>query len=163
MWQAVGGLVVVAGILFSAGSVGYKMANGKWQPVYYELAKQMTKLQADLNLKNEISKTETAKLGTELVIIAKDSELDYEKMQREVDRRVNDYLDKLAVAGLQPVPKAGDTGSNSNAGTMPLASSVLNIRNDEARLNRSLVEIERGLAHRILRNPRSSHNKKYSL
>lgn len=147
-------IALIVAVIFGMGTVmGKKWEKSTWQPVYFDLAKQMTKLQTDLNLKNEVSKTETAKLGTELVIVSKESEIDYITMQAEVDRRVNDYLDKLALAGLQPLSdETGDTGSDSDTGIMPLATGVSRFANDAAGLNRSMVGIERDLAKRILKS-----------
>ena len=149
MWQAVGALVVIAGILFSAGSVGYKVANGKWLPIYHTLANQMTKLQTDINLKNEEKKTEVANTKIEFVYVAKDSEIDYVKQNAEINRRVESYLNELAIAGLQPVGKEDSGGSGFSRPMSDSAGASFN-RGGKNGLFADLDEFERATLKQII-------------
>lgn len=153
MWSWVGVLGIVFGVFFSvfwAGhSSGKKSSDATWQPVYHILADKLTKLQTDLNLSNAEASGLANSLGKELTTVGVEKELDYVKMQREVDRRVNSYLDNLARVRLDGEAD-GNTGSDPTTNSLPLSTSVLNLTSDPTRLARSMVGIERDLVKRLL-------------
>lgn len=156
---------IIAGIIlaiFGTGvTMGKKWEKSVWQPTYYTLAKQMTKLQSDLNLSNAESEGLANALGEKLSSIGKVSEVNNEKLQAEVNHRVERYLDKLLIAGLQPVPKEGNTGSESDPNTLSYSAQASIKRGGTGGLFKDLDRFERAALKSIIK--RAEHSQTDSL
>lgn len=156
---------IIAGIIlaiFGTGvTMGKKWERSTWQPTYYTLAKQMTKLQSDLNLSHAEARGLADTLGAEITVIGKVSEVENESLQKEVDRRVERYLDRLLIAGLQPVSKEGNTGSESDPNTLSYSAQASVKRGGTSGLFKDLDRFERAALKSII--TRAEHSQTDSL
>ena len=104
-------ILVVVALISGAGFVsGKKWERSVWQPVYHQLATQLTKLQSDLNIKNAEAIGVANVALAEITVYGKVSEVKNESMQKEIDRRVDDYLNQLSLTRMQLPSKEGDSG-----------------------------------------------------
>lgn len=146
---------VIAGIIlaiFGGGvAMGKQWEKAIWQPTYYSLAEQMTKLQSDLNLANAKAQGTADTLEAEVTVIGKVSEVENEGLQKEVNRRIERYLDKLTIAGLQPIPKEGNTGSESNPNTLSYSAGSSFDRGGKSGLFKDLDRFERETLKSIIK------------
>ena len=143
MIQAAIVLIVVA-LISGAGFVtGKKWERSVWQPAYSTLAAQMAKLQSDLNLANKERERQVEITLAEITVYGDLIDVQAKSMEREVNVRVENYLNRLAANGVRY--SSSDSTSDGNSTDTSLASRVISIRNDEGKLARSLGAIERGV------------------
>ena len=146
-------VIVIVALISGVGFVaGKKFERVIWQQTYNTLSAQMTKLQSDLNLKNTEVKLSADTELAEITVYGKVLDTKNEYIQKEIDRRVELYLTKLSRSGLQLSSKERDSGKGSDPSTLPLSTSVLNIRDNESKLIRNLDKLERGIVQRLIRS-----------
>ena len=143
-------LIVIIGICLYIYSAGKTARDAYWQPIYNDLNERYTKTNSDLRILEGQAMAQTATINADLAMVGKDSEINYAKLQSEVDARVERYLNKLA-------RMRGNEGQNSlhavslTAGTLSSLTGTLGATCDgKAKLNRDLRFIDRGIAKRIL-------------
>ena len=168
MIQAIGVLVVVALISGLGFGAGKKYERVIWQESYFILSNQLTKLQADLNIKNAEALGASATKLAEITVYGKVSEVKNEFAQKEIDRRVDAYLNNLSNNGLLLSAEERDSGESGRANTMPLSTTILNFRDSGDRLAKSLDRFERGVVERLARSrdiaiARNKHCREYLL
>ena len=143
MIQAAIVLIIVA-LISGAGFVtGKKWERSVWQPAYSTLAAQMAKLQSDLNLANKERERQVEITLAEITLYGDLIDVQAKSMEREVNVRVENYLNRLAANGVRY--SSSDSTSDRDSTDTSLASRVISIRNDEGKLARSLGAIERGV------------------
>jgi hypothetical protein len=146
-------VIVIVALISGVGFVaGKKFERVIWQQTYNTLSAQMTKLQSDLNLKNTEVKLSADTELAEITVYGKVLDTENEYIQKEIDRRVELYLTKLSRSGLQFSTKERDSSKGSDSGSLPLSTSVLNIRDNESKLIRSLDKLERGIVQGLIRS-----------
>jgi|TARA_R110000744_G_C19229509_1_gene548029 uncharacterized protein YdgA (DUF945 family) len=145
-------ILVVVALISGAGFVsGKKWERSVWQPVYHQLATQLTKLQSDLNIKNAEAIGVANVALAEITVYGKVSEVKNESMQKEIDRRVDDYLNQLSLTRMQLPSKEGDSGKGINSGSLPNAARVSIERGGEGGLFKDLDRFEREALNQIIR------------
>tara|TARA_R110000744_G_scaffold18698_1_gene50040 strand:- start:41 stop:586 length:546 start_codon:yes stop_codon:yes gene_type:complete len=152
MVQAAIVLVVVA-LLTGAGFItGKKWERSVWQPVYGHLAAQLTKLQSDLNIKNAEALGASATKLAEITVYGKVSEVKNEFAQKEIDRRVDAYLNNLSNNGLLLSAEERDSGESGSSD--PLSSSARKSykRSGQDGLFIGLDRLEKGVIERLARS-----------
>lgn len=149
-------VAIIAGIILSilGGGVliGKKWERSVWQPTYFTLASQMTKLQTGYNTKSLLAKANNETRITKIKTITIKADYDHDAMQKEVDRRVDDYLTNLAIAGMQPIPPKGNSGTGSDSSTLPISSIITGSSDIKPRLFESLGKFERRAIQRLIRS-----------
>jgi hypothetical protein len=146
-------VLVVASLLTGAGFItGKKWERSVWQPVYGHLASQLTKLQSDLNIKTAESLGASSTRLAEITVYGKVSEVKNEFAQKEIDRRVDAYLNNLSDNGLLLSSKERDSGKNISSN--PLSSSARKSykRSGQDGLFIGLDRLERGVIERLVRS-----------
>ena len=151
MVQAAIVLVVVA-LLTGAGFItGKKWERSVWQPVYGHLAAQLTKLQSDLNIKNAEALGASATKLAEITVYGKVSEVKNEFAQKEIDRRVDAYLNNLSNNGLLLSAEKRNTGKGGNSYSLPNSARASLERSGANGLFADLDRFEREALNKIIR------------
>ena len=145
-------ILVVVALISGAGFIsGKKWEMAVWQPVYHQLANQLTKLQSDLNIKNAEAIGFANVALAEITVYGKVSEVKNESMQKEIDRRVDAYLDRLSLTRLQLPSEEGDTGKSIYSSSLPNAARASLERGGEGGLFKDLDRFERATLNKIIR------------
>ena len=145
-------ILVVVALISGAGFIsGKKFERSVWQPVYHQLANQLTKLQSDLNIKNAEAIGFANVALAEITVYGKVSEVKNESMQKEIDRRVDAYLDRLSLTRLQLPSEEGDTGKSIYSSSLPNAARASLERGGEGGLFKDLDRFERATLNKIIR------------
>ena len=151
MIQAAIVLVVIA-LISGAGFVsGKKWERSVWQPVYGRLASQLAKLQSDLNIKNAEALGASAAKLAEITVYGKVSEVKNEFAEKEIDRRVDAYLNNLSNNGLLLSAEKRNTGKGGNSSSLPNAARASLERGGEGGLFKDLDRFEREALNQIIR------------
>jgi hypothetical protein len=145
-------ILVVVALISGAGFIsGKKFERSVWQPVYHQLANQLTKLQSDLNIKNAEAIGFANVALAEITVYGKVSEVKNESMQKEIDRRVDAYLDRLSLTRLQLPSEEADTGKSIYSSSLPNAARASLERGGEGGLFKDLDRFEREALNQIIR------------
>lgn len=144
-------LAIIVSIFGGGVFMGKKLSDSSWQPTYYTLAEQMASMQSELNLKAEKAKSDANVATAEITVIGEVSETKNEFMQKEVDYRVQQRLNKLYANGVQPISnKEGSSNESYAADSLPAAAAASLKRGGEAGLYRDLANFEKETFTEIL-------------
>jgi hypothetical protein len=143
----IGLLIAVATGIFYGGR---HWEESIWQPIYNDLAKAYDDYRNDTLYKSAMATGKTNVKSVELKSISEVTDETSARLQMEVDRRVDDYLNKLSAAKLRErednLPAVGD-----DPGIMPLSTAVASCPDNGAGLHSRLHPFEIELVHKILR------------
>ena len=144
--------VVIAGIIFGIIYLGRYWERSIWQPVYSTLAEQMATMQSDINLKTSEAVGLANLINANLATMAKDEEVKNAKMDAEVDRRVDAYLNELA--RMRSVSEKADSGGHKGGAASSLSGSAGRSldRGGKSGLFAALDRVERGIVQRLIRS-----------
>ena len=152
MIQAAIILVIIAAIAGVGFVTGKKWEKSIWQPTYYTLAKQMTSMQHELNIKAEKQLGEANVVSAEITVIGEVSKSEKDRMDAEVNHRVEMYLNNLLANGVQPVSEEGNSSNQSSATSSLSASARASFeRGGASGLFANLDEFERAALKEIIR------------
>lgn len=144
-------LAIVAAIFGTGFASGKKWSDSNWKTVYYTLAEQMATMQSELNLKAEKAKGEANTLGAEITVIGKVSEAENDYIKKEVDARVDKYLDHLLIGELLFVTEGKDSNESGYPSSLSRSARTSFERGGTGGLFANLDEFERAALKEIIR------------